>query len=54
VLDPARTGGSPIEIVEYGGATHDFDDPGKKRQSIEANRTARDDVLRRAPALFAK
>jgi dienelactone hydrolase len=54
VLDPARTSGSPIEIVDYAGATHDFDDPGKKRQSIEANRTALDDVLRRAPGLFAK
>jgi dienelactone hydrolase len=54
VLDTARTNGSPIDIVDYAGATHDFDDPGKKRQSIEANRTARDDVLRRASALFAR
>jgi dienelactone hydrolase len=54
VLDPARKGGSPIDIVEYAGATHDFDDPGKKRQSNEANRDARDDVLRRAAELFAK
>jgi dienelactone hydrolase len=54
VLDPARTSGSPIEIVDYTGATHDFDDPGKKRQAIEANRTARDDVLRRAVDLFAR
>ena len=49
-----RTSGSPIDIVDYAGATHDFDDPGKKRQSIEANRAARDDVLRRASALFAR
>ncbi|MGZ5927377.1 MAG: dienelactone hydrolase family protein [Rhizomicrobium sp.] len=54
VLDTARTNASPIDIVDYAGATHDFDDPGKKRQSIEANRTARDDVLRRASALFAR
>jgi dienelactone hydrolase len=54
VLDPARTGGSPIDIIDYAGATHDFDDPGKKRQSIEANQEARDDVLRRASDLFAK
>ena len=54
VLDTARTNGSPIDIVDYAGATHDFDDPGKKRQSIEANRTTRDDVLRRASALFAR
>jgi dienelactone hydrolase len=54
VLDAARSSGSPIDIVDYAGATHDFDDPGKKRQSIEANQTARDDVLRRAASLFAK
>ena len=54
VLDTARTNGSPIDIVDYAGATHDFDDPGKKRQSIEANRTALDDVLRRASDLFAR
>jgi dienelactone hydrolase len=54
VLDPARKGGSPIEIVDYAGATHDFDDPGKKRQAIEANHDAQQDVLRRAPELFAK
>jgi dienelactone hydrolase len=54
VLDAARKNGSPIDVIEYAGATHDFDDPGKKRQSIEANRDARDDVLRRSSALFAK
>ena len=53
VLDPARKNGSPIDVVDYAGATHDFDDPGKKRQSIEANRTARSDVLQRASGLFA-
>jgi dienelactone hydrolase len=54
VLDAAKTNGSPIKIIDYAGATHDFDDPGEKRQSIEANRAAREDVLRRAPELFAK
>jgi dienelactone hydrolase len=53
-LDSARKDGSPVEIIEYAGATHDFDDPGKKRQSVEANRTARNDVLKRALGLFAK
>jgi dienelactone hydrolase len=54
VLDSAKNNGSPIEVVDYAGATHDFDDPGKKRQSIEANRSAREDILRRASGLFAK
>jgi dienelactone hydrolase len=53
VLDSAKNNGSPIGVVDYAGATHDFDDPGEKRQSIEANRIAREDVLRRASGLFA-
>ena len=54
VLDAAAKKGIPIDVVDYPGATHDFDSPDKKRQSIEANRTARDDVLRRASQLFAR
>jgi dienelactone hydrolase len=53
VLDSAESNGSPINIVDYVGATHDFDDPGEKRQSVGANRAAREDVLRRASHLFA-
>jgi carboxymethylenebutenolidase len=53
VLDAAKTNGSPVNVVDYPGATHDFDWPGKRRQSVEANRTAREDVLRRASELFA-
>jgi dienelactone hydrolase len=52
VLDSAKNHGSPIDVVDYAGATHDFDDPGEKRQSIEANRMAREDALRRASGLF--
>jgi carboxymethylenebutenolidase len=54
VLDPATNRGDPIRVVDYAGATHDFDDPGEARQSVEANRTAREDVLRRAAGLFAQ
>jgi dienelactone hydrolase len=53
VLDAAAGQGSPIKVIEYPGATHDFDDPGEKRQSVDGNRAARDDVMRRASALFA-
>jgi dienelactone hydrolase len=52
VLDAAQSKGEPVTIVEYARATHGFDDPGKKRQSVDANSTAREDVMRRAPALF--
>jgi carboxymethylenebutenolidase len=54
VLDLAKNKGSPIDVVDYSGATHDFDDPGEKRQSVAANRTAREEVLHRASELFAK
>jgi dienelactone hydrolase len=52
VLDSAQAKGEPVRIVEYAGATHGFDDPGKKRQSVDANSTAREDVMRRASTLF--
>lgn len=53
VLDSVETSGGPVKIVEYAGATHDFDDPGEKRQSVDANRRAREDIMRRASTLFA-
>lgn len=53
-LGKAQDNGSPIDIIDYQGATHDFDDPGTRRQSVAGNRSARDDVMRRASGLFAK
>jgi len=44
---PAR-----VDITEYEGATHDFDDPGRNRQDIAANRSAKDDALKRAANLL--
>lgn len=52
VLQRAKTAGSPIEITWYEGATHDFDDPGKTRQSVPGNRTAQADALRRSAGLL--
>jgi dienelactone hydrolase len=40
--------GSKIDVVLYPGATHDFDDPGRKRQSIPANAAASADARKRA------
>jgi carboxymethylenebutenolidase len=48
LLEHARRGGSPVTWTTYLGATHDFDDPGTRRQAVAANRAARDDALRRA------
>jgi len=52
VLDAAQSKDQPVKIVEYAGATHGFDDPGKTRQSVDANSAAREDVMRQASALF--
>jgi carboxymethylenebutenolidase len=48
-----RAGGD-VQIRFYEGATHDFDDPGPRRQSVEANARAREDVIERAAAFFAQ
>src|SRR5665213_2971234 len=53
VLDPASKH-SPIELIDYQDATHDFDDPGKKRQREPGNREAREDMLERAAEIFGK
>lgn len=40
---PVRQAPPPM-VTLYTGATHDFDDPGRVRQSIQANRAAREDA----------
>jgi carboxymethylenebutenolidase len=50
LLEDAR---GEIESKFYKGATHDFDDPGPRRQRVYANAQARDDVVRRATRFFA-
>jgi carboxymethylenebutenolidase len=41
-----------VEVIDYPGATHDFDDPGRARQSVPANRAAKEDAMRRAALLL--
>ncbi len=41
-----------IRVISYAGATHDFDDPGRTRQSIPGNRAAKEDAMRRAASLM--
>jgi carboxymethylenebutenolidase len=45
--------GGDVRIQFYKDATHDFDDPGRRRQSIPANADALRDVVQQAPAFFA-
>jgi dienelactone hydrolase len=44
--------GGDVQARFYEGATHDFDDPGRQRQSLWANADARDDVIAQATAFF--
>jgi carboxymethylenebutenolidase len=50
VAERSRAAGTTLDLSLYPGATHDFDDPGDKRQSIPANAAAKDDAMRKAIA----
>ena len=53
-VERSRAHGGDIAITFYSGATHDFDDPGPRRQSLAANVAAKTDALMRAQAFFAE
>lgn len=42
--------GTAMTVTLYPGATHDFDDPGKKRQAVPGNVAAKADAMKRAAA----
>ena len=46
--DISRRSGDDMTVVVYPGATHDFDDPGRKRQGLAANVAALQDAIGRA------
>lgn len=50
----ARAAGNDLELVLHPGAEHNYDDPGKKKQSVPANARATEETMRRAEAFFAK
>jgi len=50
----AKDGGSELESVVFDGAEHNFDDPGKTKQSNPANRRATEETMRRAERFFAE
>jgi dienelactone hydrolase len=43
--------GTSVTIALYPGATHDFDDPGEKRQSVPGNAAAKADAMTQAIAI---
>jgi carboxymethylenebutenolidase len=52
LVEASRAAGGDITIRLYDGATHSFDDPGKKRQSVEPNAEATGDAVERAVRFF--
>ncbi len=54
MLQRAKDAGNNIEVIKYVGASHGFDDPGEKRQSVDANHRATLDAEQRAQVFFRK
>jgi carboxymethylenebutenolidase len=54
LVERSRALGGDIAIELYPDAVHGFDDPGKRRQSVAANATAKADAITRAQAFFAE
>lgn len=50
----AKEDGSRLELIVFAGAEHNFDDPGKLKQSRPANHRATEEAKRRAESFFAK
>jgi len=53
-VENGRAQGGDIGITVYRGATHSFDDPGRRRQSEPANVSAKQDATARSLAFFAE
>jgi dienelactone hydrolase len=53
LVDKSRASGGDIQLMLYPGAVHGFDDPNPKRQGVEANAAATQDVVARARKFFA-
>ena len=53
-VEKSRALGGDIAIRFYEGATHGFDDPGRKRQRLPANAAALEDAVERALRFFAR
>lgn len=54
LVQRSRARGGDITLTLYPAATHDFDDPGSKHQSLDANARAKADATAAAQAFFAR
>jgi dienelactone hydrolase len=52
VAERSLAAGTNVSVMLYPGATHDFDDPGERRQSVPANQAAKTDAMTRASAII--
>lgn len=52
LIGASRARGHPVAFTSYRGATHSFDDPGTRRQSVPANARATADVRIEAALFF--
>lgn len=50
----AKAAGSELDSIVFEGAEHNFDDPGKTRQSNPANRRATEEAMRMAERFFGQ
>ena len=53
VAERSIASGARIDVTLYLGATHDFDDPGEKRQSVPGNQAAKAEAMAKAAAFVA-
>jgi carboxymethylenebutenolidase len=53
LVDVSRSHGADVTLTLYPGAEHDFDDPGTKRQSEDANVAAKTDATAKVLAFVA-
>jgi len=54
LIGTSRARGHAVAFTSYRGATHSFDDPGTRRQSVPANARATADVRQQAEIFFAE
>jgi carboxymethylenebutenolidase len=54
LVERSRQRNGDITITLYPGATHSFDDPGRKRRGVEANAAATRDAVQRSQKFFAQ
>ena len=52
VAERSLKAGTNIAVMLYPDATHDFDDPGERRQAVPGNQAARADAMARAAAVI--